>query len=407
MATSRFALTTGVVYVRSFTGSFSGDTILVGDGTAAAPTYSYSADTNTGEYRAAADTIGVAVGGVQVGQWDVMGLHVLNGVLTGASANDAFLSVTGTLPSSTSASVNGVRISITGNGTPNNRMRAMDLNLLAGYTGANLTAALSVSNSSAGTATAAWTGQNANYGGYVQQSASTAGHGVGLLGAAGGSSAMNMGLIGTAQSATNTPALNVGVAGVAGSATVNVGGYFGLTTTAPTLATAALVADNGAIAAPIAEFRDNGTAVVTVADGGGVGIGIAPIAAAKLQVKTAADDDVIFQNVSGLTQIGFMNDAGGAYAGAWIDSSALGINTFSGGVTTFGGTVNVTGAVTATTSLKTGAVAVASLPTCNAGAQGTRYFVTDANATTFAATVAAGGANKVPVVCDGTNWIIG
>jgi hypothetical protein len=34
-------------------------------------------------------------------------------------------------------------------------------------------------------------------------------------------------------------------------------------------------------------------------------------------------------------------------------------------------------------------------------------FVTDANATTFATTVAAGGANNVPVVCNGTNWIIG
>ena len=34
-------------------------------------------------------------------------------------------------------------------------------------------------------------------------------------------------------------------------------------------------------------------------------------------------------------------------------------------------------------------------------------FVTDATATTFLSTVAGGGANKVPVVSDGTNWLIG
>jgi len=49
---------------------------------------------------------------------------------------------------------------------------------------------------------------------------------------------------------------------------------------------------------------------------------------------------------------------------------------------------------------------VGALPTA-VGKQGVRCFVTDANATTFASTVAAGGSNKVPVVSDGTNWIIG
>lgn len=57
--------------------------------------------------------------------------------------------------------------------------------------------------------------------------------------------------------------------------------------------------------------------------------------------------------------------------------------------------------------VQTGVVAVGSLPTCNAAAKGARHFVNDANATTFASTVAGGGANNVPVVCNGTNWIIG
>lgn len=70
-------------------------------------------------------------------------------------------------------------------------------------------------------------------------------------------------------------------------------------------------------------------------------------------------------------------------------------------------TVAIIGNLTATTSVKTGATTVAALPTCNSAAQGTRLFVTDANSATFMATAAGGGANNMPVVCDGTNWKIG
>lgn len=52
-------------------------------------------------------------------------------------------------------------------------------------------------------------------------------------------------------------------------------------------------------------------------------------------------------------------------------------------------------------------VAVASLPAAAAAYEGFRAFVTDASATTYASIVAGGGANKVPVYCDGTNWRIG
>lgn len=48
---------------------------------------------------------------------------------------------------------------------------------------------------------------------------------------------------------------------------------------------------------------------------------------------------------------------------------------------------------------------VSALPA--AGTAGRRRFVTDANATTFGAVVAGGGANGVPVYDDGTNWRIG
>lgn len=52
-----------------------------------------------------------------------------------------------------------------------------------------------------------------------------------------------------------------------------------------------------------------------------------------------------------------------------------------------------------------GASTVALLPA--SPAQGDRSFVTDATATTFLSTVAGGGSDKVPVVYDGTNWVIG
>ena len=54
---------------------------------------------------------------------------------------------------------------------------------------------------------------------------------------------------------------------------------------------------------------------------------------------------------------------------------------------------------------RSGSTTVAGLPA--AGTTGRRGFVTDATATTFASIVAGGGANRVPVYDDGTNWRIG
>lgn len=50
---------------------------------------------------------------------------------------------------------------------------------------------------------------------------------------------------------------------------------------------------------------------------------------------------------------------------------------------------------------------VATLPRASGVGKGSRAFVSDANATTFATIVAGGGANSVPVYSDGTNWRIG
>lgn len=66
----------------------------------------------------------------------------------------------------------------------------------------------------------------------------------------------------------------------------------------------------------------------------------------------------------------------------------------------------VTGAVSATTYVKVGTYTVATLPAAGTAGAGSLAYVTDSNATTRLATVAAGGANKVMVFSDGTNWLI-
>jgi hypothetical protein len=63
--------------------------------------------------------------------------------------------------------------------------------------------------------------------------------------------------------------------------------------------------------------------------------------------------------------------------------------------------------VRAASAIVTPSTTVASLPAAATAGAGARSFVTDATATTFLSIVAGGGANKVPVVSDGTNWLIG
>jgi len=63
------------------------------------------------------------------------------------------------------------------------------------------------------------------------------------------------------------------------------------------------------------------------------------------------------------------------------------------------------GAVTCT-SVQTAPVTYAQLPAAVSNA-GARAFITDGSTTTFNATVAGGGANKVPVFSDGANWKVG
>ena len=65
------------------------------------------------------------------------------------------------------------------------------------------------------------------------------------------------------------------------------------------------------------------------------------------------------------------------------------------------------GADISTRTIKTTALTVATLPSAATRGAGSRSFVTDANAATFATVVAGGGSNAVPVYSDGTDWRIG
>ena len=70
-------------------------------------------------------------------------------------------------------------------------------------------------------------------------------------------------------------------------------------------------------------------------------------------------------------------------------------------------TIDSTSLATFTGAVKTLSTTVSALPSASTAGAGARAFVTDATATTFLSTVAGGGSNKVPVVSDGTNWLIG
>lgn len=58
-------------------------------------------------------------------------------------------------------------------------------------------------------------------------------------------------------------------------------------------------------------------------------------------------------------------------------------------------------------TVKTQAFTVATLPSASSAGAGACAYVTDATASTFMSVVAGGGSNKVPVVSDGVNWLIG
>jgi len=86
------------------------------------------------------------------------------------------------------------------------------------------------------------------------------------------------------------------------------------------------------------------------------------------------------------------------------DATAVAITGGAMNGTPVGGTTPAAGSFT---TVKTASVTVGALPAAGTVGAGARYFVTDATATTFNSIVGGGGANGVPVFCDGASWRIG
>lgn len=211
-----------------------------------------------------------------------------------ATGKAAFLA-TGTHNASPSGDRSMFTITATGAGSGAASEYGINNTLAAGYTGTSGSYALWSGNASTATNTTSTLDIFADNGGDFNgalvgyTAGSTTGNNVGVTGfgalgaltigvrgSAGGATgtranSTNYGVFGAATVAKNggsTTEKHIGVLGVALNGDTNVGGYFGLQGAAPTFATAALIADNGAVAAPIFVGRDNGTVAFNVADGG-------------------------------------------------------------------------------------------------------------------------------------------
>lgn len=131
----------------------------------------------------------------------------------------------------------------------------------------------------------------------------TGGSNIGVAGNATGNTG-NHGVVGYAA----TGSYAVGVVGYATGATLYNGGVFLLKAQNSTYATCALVADNGAAAAPIINGYDNGTIVFAVNDGGGmtyrreVELNVAVLASPN--ILTAAESGKVFHN-TGATALNY------------------------------------------------------------------------------------------------------
>lgn len=221
-------------------------------------------------------------------------LHLVGGTLLNGTQTNSFMNVTGTLPSVPTSAKFGARVVITSAGSAAFDQTGMRVSLLGGYTGGNTTKAFDGANAVAGTGANVWAGGAGNYGAAFSAVGTTTGHNAAFQAVA-NSGKTNIGAMCLSIDADNAPDVNCAVAGHALNGTVNVAGYFALRNTTPTLSTAALIADNGAVAAPVALFRDNGTTFMVMEDGGqrtfGTGKGQATTATKLIKKATGIADN--------------------------------------------------------------------------------------------------------------------
>lgn len=115
----------------------------------------------------------------------------------------------------------------------------------------------------------------------------------------------------------------------------------------------------------------------------------------------------------GANTIGILIEAGAStnYVILGNTTNGAGTGVTDGGTGTLKTVQNAEGQILIGTYVQTAPVAVAALPTCNAGLDGARAAVNNSNAVSFTAgigaVVAGGGTLHVPVFCDGASWRIG
>ena len=230
----------------------------------------------------------LAIGGATIGSnaLAVNGLVDLNlGTLGGTGLG---FQVLATAPVTLTGTYQSVLFDTTPQGSSNQTLRAMRISLDPGYTGPGFTTALSGGNSTLGTGnTVIPPVETVNYianvgltgGGtatLTPGAAATTGAEIGVGGHATGG-LINVGVLGLAQVSVNSGQNFGGVFSAynAGTGSVSAVGVFASLNAALPAAgiSAALIADNGAQASPIALFRANGVTKVTIDQSGNMNLG--------------------------------------------------------------------------------------------------------------------------------------
>lgn len=234
-------------------------------------------------------------------------------------ANETAHTLTATL-SSTAAHQKAAYINISSGGSAAGDQTALLTELQTGYTGANATSGVRVLNGAAGTGTDI-VGDTANYGVRALTNGSTAGAQAAIYGSASGASTgLRVGVLGFANNGSS--GTGAGVVGLATSVGTRTGGWFSLSSATPTVdVTAALVADNFNVAAPIFVARDNGTTKFSLEDGGSADFH--KIASANLTFENRTTD--ISSPVQGLAYWQSSTKKLRVYDGsAWVDINSSG-----------------------------------------------------------------------------------
>lgn len=191
----------------------------------------------------------------------------------------------------------------------------------------------------------------------------------------------------------NTKTINIGTQGLSGSNTnINLGSTVTGNTTVITF--------NGPITSASNSTINTGatttTAISTLATSGTVTIG-GPSQSGTITLGQSTTSQTL-------------NIQAAAVISGQTKTINIGTTGASGSTTAIALGSSVSGATSITTVngvIKHQVYTVATLPSASTSGSGARSFVSDANTTTFAAIVAGGGANPVPVYSDGTNWRIG